>query len=79
MKVVTDGDRLRVSRVFFREGLSGKEEVEALTDAGAIGDTDRIVLVGHDRLRDGDTVNVEKQTLAGGSAESKASAPANGG
>ena len=56
MKVVTDGDQTRVSRVFFREGLSGKEDVEALADAGAIGETDRIVLVGHDRLRDGDTV-----------------------
>ena len=78
MKVVTDGDQTRVTRVFFREGLSGKEDVEALADAGAIGETDRIVLVGHDRLRDGDTVMIEKPA-AGGAADSKPAAPADGG
>jgi RND family efflux transporter MFP subunit len=73
MKIVPGQDQVRVSRVFFREGLSGKEEVEALTDPGAIGEADQIVLVGHDRLRDGDQVRIEKPQ-EGGSAESKPAA-----
>jgi HlyD family secretion protein len=80
MKLVAAGDQSKVSRVFFREGLSGKEEVEVVTEDGAIGETDQIVLVGHDRLRDGDPVKVEKP--AEGTAEgatSRAAGPANGG
>lgn len=73
MKVGGDGDKNRVTRVFFREGLSGKEEVEVLTDAGALTDTDRIVIVGHDRLRDGDDVRIEKPAVTAG-PESKPAA-----
>jgi HlyD family secretion protein len=59
MKVVPDATQTHVARVFFREGLSGKEEVEAITEPGAIAEADQIVLVGHDRLRDGDPVKIE--------------------
>jgi HlyD family secretion protein len=80
MKVVAGADKTSVSRVFFREGLSGKEEVEAIAEGGALTASDQIVLVGHDRLRDGDQVNVEKAADAGASgAETKAAVPANGG
>jgi HlyD family secretion protein len=78
MKVTGDGDQIRVSRVFFREGLSGKEEVEALAEAGAIGESDRIVLVGHDRLRDGDAVKIEKPRESS-PADSRAADPSHGG
>ena len=74
---VHSGPVPQFARVFFREGLSGKEEVEALTEAGAIGDADQIVLVGHDRLRDGDAVRIEKPQEPA-AAESRA-APEHGG
>jgi RND family efflux transporter MFP subunit len=51
----------RVTRVWFREGLAGRDEVEVLPDGGAsaLGESDKIVLVGQDRLRDGDVVELE--------------------
>jgi HlyD family secretion protein len=80
MKLVPNGDKTKVSRVFFKEGLSGKEEVEIVTESGVIADTDQIVLVGHDRLRDGDDVRIEKAgDGAAQHAESRSAASANGG
>jgi multidrug efflux pump subunit AcrA (membrane-fusion protein) len=78
MKIVGDGDSSRAARVFFREGLSGKDDVEVVTEGATISETDRIVLVGHDRLRDGDPVKIEKPGAGSpGGPESKP-ATANG-
>jgi HlyD family secretion protein len=65
-----------VRRVFFREGLTDREDVEALFDAGAesLAPGDRIVLVGQDRLRDGDPVALEPTP-----AESRATSGPTGG
>ncbi|MEY2742783.1 MAG: hypothetical protein RIS21_1154 [Planctomycetota bacterium] len=54
----------RVTRVWFREGLAGRDEVEVLPEGGAsmLGENDKIVLVGQDRLRDGDGVEIELPT-----------------
>jgi HlyD family secretion protein len=79
MKLVGEGAESRAARVFFREGLSGKDDVEVVTDGGTIADTDRIVLVGHDRLRDGDQVKIEKQGETPSTGAESRAAPANGG
>ncbi len=73
------GGTLRVNRVFFREGLSGRDEVEMIfgdeSDGRTIVDTDRIVLVGQDRLRDGDVVQLESPSSRPSDApQSKSSA-----
>ena len=66
-----------MKRVFFREGLSDRDEVEALFDAGqeALQPADRIVLVGQDRLRDGDAVALEPVS---GAESAPSSRPAGG-
>lgn len=68
---------LSVKRVFFREGLSDRDEVEAVFDAGqeTLEASDRLVLVGQDRLRDGDAVALEPAT---GAESAPSSRPAGG-
>jgi RND family efflux transporter MFP subunit len=79
MKLVGDGASTRAARVFFREGLSGKDDVEVVAEGSAIGETDRIVLVGHDRLRDGDQVKIEAPAAGASTVAESRAAGANGG
>jgi HlyD family secretion protein len=69
----------KVRRLFFHEGLADRDEVEALfdADAEALKPEDRIVLVGQDRLRDGDAVTLEV-AAASRPTSGPASRPSNG-
>ena len=53
--------RWRVRRLYFREGLAddGRVEFVPLSAAKTLGNDDIIVLVGQDRLKDGDPVRIE--------------------
>jgi RND family efflux transporter MFP subunit len=67
----------RAKRLFFKEGLSDRDEVEARFDDGAeaLKPGASIVLVGQDRLRDGDALTIET-AAASRDAAGAASQPA---
>lgn len=62
-----EGAPRRARRLYFREGLSTGEMVEVRPEADGAGSplsvSDEIVLVGLDRLRDGDPVKLQREVL----------------
>ncbi len=69
-----------VNRLYFREGLSDEGHVEfvPLSSTKKLTTDDEIVLVGQDRLKDGDPVRVEGSEAQAGTDEGHADAAGNG-